>query len=347
MSFTSNFASSCTLSRRSFVAAGAASLAALGGCAAQSPKDSPRDADDLTTINFVLDYTPNTNHTGIYVAQEKGFFADEGLSVGIMQPPADGADALIGAGSAQMGVSYQDFIANNLAAAQPLPYRAVAAIVQHNTSGIMSRAEDGITRPRNMAGHTYATWGLPVEQATVRHVVEADGGDFSQVQLVPYEVDDEVAGLRAHMFDTVWVYEGWAVQNAQLQGLAHSYFSFISVDPVFDFYTPVIAANDDFAAANPQAVQGFLRAVRRGYEFAVTDPTAAADILCEAVPELDKNLVQASQTFLSKQYVADAAKWGVIDPARWSAFYGWLNDEKLLDRSIDVNAGFTMEYLEA
>ena len=340
------------LNRRQFlaVAGGAAAttaLAACGGTASeQGAAEGGSDAAETTKVSFVLDYTPNTNHTGLYVALDQGYFADEGLEVEIVQPPEDGADALIGAGGANLGISYQDYIANNLASDQPMPYSAVDAVIQHNTSGIMSRAEDGITHPAAMEGHTYATWNMPVEQATVRHCVEADGGDWSQVELVPYEVDDEVSGLRANMFDTVWVYEAWAVQNAIVQDVDVNYFSFISVDPVFDYYTPVIAANDDWAKENPDTVKAFLRAVKKGYEYAVENPDAAADILCAQVPELDSALVHQSQTYLADQYVAEADAWGVIDPDRWAAFYGWLNDNQLLENQIDVNAGYDLTYLE-
>ena len=339
------------LNRRQFlaVAGGAAATTALAACGGTVPEQGAAgDAEggETTKVSFVLDYTPNTNHTGLYVALDQGYFADEGLEVEIVQPPEDGADALIGAGGANLGISYQDYIANNLASDQPMPYSAVAAVIQHNTSGIMSRAEDGITHPAAMEGHTYATWNMPVEQATVKQCVEADGGNWDNVELVPYETDDDVAGLRANMYDTVWVYEAWAVQNAIVQDVDVNYFSFISVDPVFDYYTPVIAANDDFAKENPEVVKAFLRAVKKGYEYAVENPDAAADILCAQVPELDSALVHQSQTYLADQYVADAEGWGVIDPDRWAAFYGWLNDNQLLANQIDVNAGYDLSYLE-
>ena len=351
------------VSRRAFLRGSAAASAALAlaGCgqaaqsgssdaAASSDASSSSNANasgDLAKISFVLDYTPNTNHTGIYVAQSKGFFADEGLDVEIVQPPEDGADALIGAGGAQMGVSYQDVMANSFSSDQPMPYTAVAAIIQHNTSGIMSRAADGITRPKLMENHTYATWDMPVEQATIKDVVETDGGDYSKINLVPYNVDDEVSGLKANMFDTVWVYEGWAVQNAKVQNYDVNYFSFISIDDVFDYYTPVIAANDDFAKENPDQVKAFLRAVKKGYEFCVENPSDAADILCDAVPELDSDLVHASQGFLATQYIADASSWGVIDAGRWSKFYQWLNDQGLVENKLDVSTGYDLSYLGA
>jgi ABC-type nitrate/sulfonate/bicarbonate transport system substrate-binding protein len=209
----------------------------------------------------------------------------------------------------------------------------------------MSRAEDGITSAKGMENHTYATWGMPVEQATIKQIVEADGGDYSKVELVPYEVDDEVMGLQAGLFDTVWVYEWWAVQNANLQNYAVNYFSFADMDPVFDYYTPVIAVNDDFAAANPDVVKAFLRAAKRGYEFAAENPAEAAALLCEAVPELDPALIDAAQASISPESIADAASWGAIDPARWERFYQWLNDEGLVENAFDPTLGYSLDYL--
>lgn len=349
------------MSRRGFIkGAGAlAAAATLAGCGAYqgksgdasasagegaSAKSAPKSARKIT---FCLDYTPNTNHTGIYVAQAKGYFKDEGLTVKVVQPADGTAEAMIGSGQAQMGVSYQDYIANALSSKNPVAIEAVAAIIQHNTSGIMSRKADGITSAKKMEGHTYATWSMPVEQATIKQVMESDGGDFSKLKMVPYEVDDEVAGLKANMFDCVWVYEGWAVQNAKVQHYDVNYFSFVSMDKVFDFYTPVIAANDDFAKKYPDVVKAFVRAAKRGYEYAIKHPKAAGDILLDAVPELSSDLVQASAKYLAKQYQADAKSWGVIDKSRWDAYFEWLNDKNLVENKLDVNSGWTMDYLEA
>ena len=349
------------MSRRGFIkGAGAlAAAATLAGCGAYqgksgdasasagegaSAKSAPKSARKIT---FCLDYTPNTNHTGIYVAQAKGYFKDEGLTVKVVQPADGTAEAMIGSGQAQMGVSYQDYIANALSSKNPVAIEAVAAIIQHNTSGIMSRKADGITSAKKMEGHTYATWSMPVEQATIKQVMESDGGDFDKLKMVPYEVDDEVAGLKANMFDCVWVYEGWAVQNAKVQHYDVNYFSFVSMDKVFDFYTPVIAANDDFAKKYPDVVKAFVRAAKRGYEYAIKHPKDAGDILLDAAPELSGDLVQASAKYLADQYQADAKSWGVIDKSRWNAYFEWLNDKNLVENKLDVNSGWTMDYLEA
>lgn len=341
------------LGRRLLAAGAAAVLAAglLAGCAPQpqggsgQPDAPAAEAEGLTPVTVVLDYTPNTNHTGLYVALDQGLYAERGLDVSIVQPPEDGADALVASGRAQLGVSYQDWMANYLGSDDPLPVTAVAALVQHNTSGLLSRAGEGLTRPAALAGKRYGTLDVATEQAIVRALVEADGGDWGEVALVPANSTDEVAGLSTGQFDAVWGFEGWAVQNAAAQGFAVDYLSIAELDPVFDYYTPVLIANDAFAAERPEAVRAFLQATAEGYAYAVEHPDEAADILVAQAPEVDPALARASQRFLADQYVADAERWGAFDPARWNAFYRWMNEQGLTERPLPLDTGFTNEYL--
>ena len=96
-------------------------------------------AEDLAKITFCLDWTPNTNHTGLYAAQALGYYAEAGLDVTIVQPPENGATLMCAAGQAQFAVDCQDTMAASLDLDEPLGVTAVAAILQHNTSGILSR----------------------------------------------------------------------------------------------------------------------------------------------------------------------------------------------------------------
>ena len=107
---------------------------------------------DLEKVTFCLDWTPNTNHTGLYVAQQMGYYEQEGLDVQIVQPPEDGAALMCSAGQAQFAIEAQDTMAASLDSDAPLDITAVAAVLQHNTSGIMSRKGDGIDTPAGMTG---------------------------------------------------------------------------------------------------------------------------------------------------------------------------------------------------
>ena len=126
---------------------------------------------DTEKITFCLDWTPNTNHTGIYVAQAQGYYEEAGLDVEIVQPPEDGSALMCAAGQAQFAIQAQDTMAASLALDDPLGITAVAAVIQHNTSGIISRAGDGIDTPAGLTGKTYSTWESPIELAMLENVV--------------------------------------------------------------------------------------------------------------------------------------------------------------------------------
>lgn len=327
--------------------AGVMLLGAMAGCGKQaeteSTSESTEKSKELTEITFVLDWTPNTNHTGLYVAQAKGYFEDAGLKVNIIQPPEDGATNMVASGQAQFGIDFQDYLPPVFTSDEKVPVVAVAAILQHNTSGIISLKEDGIDSPKGLEGKNYATWDLPIEKAMMQNIVEADGGDFSKVNLIPEYVENEPAALQQDI-DAIWVYYAWAGISCKQAGLDTNMIYFKDITPEFDYYSPVIITNSDWATENPDIARAFLEAVKNGYEFAIDNPDEAADILCEQVPELDKELVKESQEWISGQYKAEVEQWGYIDQARWDAFFKWLSDNNLSDE-IPAGYGFTDEYL--
>lgn len=320
----------------------------LGACGTKEETKDQNTAGegDLTKITFVLDWTPNTNHTGIYVAAENGYYEEAGLEVEIVQPPEDGAEMLVGNGKAEFGVSFQDSMMPGLTGDDALPIEAVAAIVQHNTSGIISRKGEGLDRPQGMEGKKYATWNLDLEKATVQHIVEKDGGDFSKVELIPSTVTDEVSALESKTVDAIWVFYGWGGIATEIAGLETDYFSFIDIDDVFDIYSPVIVGNTKWMKDNAETTKAFLAATKKGYEFAIENPQEAGEILCEAEPELDAELVQASQEYMKDQYKAEVEQWGYIEPARWNGFYNWVNENGLTEIELEENLGFNNDYLE-
>lgn len=321
----------------------------LAACASQGePEPVSEDySDALKKVTLALDWTPNTNHTGIYVALAKGYFEEEGLDVTVVQPPDAGSASLVASGKAEFGIDAQDTMANAITGSEKLPITAIAAMMQHNTSGIISRKEDGITSPKGMAGHNYATWEMPIEQAMLKKLVTDDGGDFSQVELIPALVTDEATGLSTKQVDTIWVFWGWAGIACEQAGVDVNYWDFASLDDTFDYYTPVLIANNEFLAGNADTAKAFLRALSKGYQDAVNDPEGSAYALMEANPELQdsEELVMASQKYLANYYIADGKPWGYIDPARWNKFYKWIDDNGLAEEKLGENAGFSNDYL--
>lgn len=330
------------MNHKKILAVGLAAVMTVGAAGSMTVSAADNETEKIT---FVLDWTPNTNHTGLYVAESLGYFEDQGLEVEIVQPPEGGADALVASGRAQFGVSFQDSMAPGVAGDNALPTTAVAALIQHNTSGIISRKGEGMDTPKGMEGKKYATWDGPIEVAMIQNVVEQDGGDFSKVEMIPSTVTDEVSALESGSVDAIWIFYAWAGVKFELTGAETDYFAFKDINPVFDYYTPVVIANNEFLEEEPETAKKFLTALRDGYEYAIENPQEAADILCEAAPELDPELVLASQEYLKDQYKAEVSQWGYIDPERWNAFYEWLNENGLTEAEIPENVGFSNDYL--
>ena len=307
------------------------------------------DTDALYEITLCLDWTPNTNHTGFFVADALGYYKDAGLKVTIVQPPEDGAELMTASGQAHFGVSFQDTLGGVFANQQSMKITAVAAILQHNTSGVISRKGEGAHTPGGLEGMKYSTWNNAIELAMIEELMTADGADFDTLQLVP-SVTNEAEALRNKDIDAVWIYYGWAGISCERQGVETDYFDLRDINPVFDYYTPVIIANDEFLEREPEKAKAFIEATRKGYEYAVANPEKAAQHLIDgdATGSLRgmEELVTESQKWISERYIDDAEAWGIIDQTRWDSFYKWLYEKKLIDNPIGEGEGFTNDLLK-
>lgn len=316
-------------------------LFCLAACSDSADKDS-----DLKEITLCLDWTPNTNHTGFYVADKLGYYEQAGIKLTIVQPPEDGSGMMTSAGQSQFGISAQDSLAANFASDEPLNITTVATILQHNTSGIISR---DCATPKDLEGKRYSTWDSPTEKAIIKRVMENDGGDFSKVTLIPNVITNEAMALKNNDTDAVWIYYAWTGINAELSGIDFEYFDFGELNSTFDFYTPIIIANNDFLKNDPKTAKAFLAATAKGYAYAIENPEEAANILIEGDTTGSligsEELVMESQKWINKKYIDDADTWGVIDPERWDNFYTWLSDEGLVEKPIAPGTGFTNDYL--
>lgn len=307
-------------------------------------KTNTDTASGNSKITFVLEWSPNTNHTGLYVAQAMGFYEEAGVEVNIVAPPESGASALVASGKAQFGVDVQEALGTELTLDNPLPITAVAAIIDHNTSGLLSAKASGIDSFDKLEGTTYASWDGATELAIMKQTMTDAGCDFKKLVTVPAPATDAVSLIQTGDIDTVWVYEAWDVASARLANVDFNFIKFSDQTDVLDFYTPLIIANNDFLKENPDTAKAFLAATAKGYEYAIEHPQEAAQILVDAVPELDLDLVTASQEFLANEYKAEKEHWGTFDEARWSAFYDWMYDQKLIPKDLG-KTGFTNEYL--
>lgn len=314
----------------------------LAACSAGEEDGNKSSEEELQKVQVVLDWTPNTNHTGLYVAEAQGFYEEEGLDVEIILPGDAGADAVVAGGQVEFGVSYQESV--TLARTQGFPLVSVAAVIQHNTSGFAAPAGVGLETPRDFEGLSYGGWGSPIELAILQTLMEPLGADASTVEIVNAG-DMDFFTMNEVGIDFAWIYYAWTGIESELRGQPIDIVWLTDYSEQLDYYTPVIVTNEDLIANDPELVGKFVRAVSRGYVYATEHPEEAGQILLEAVPELDAELVIESQKWLADKYIDDAPRWGEQKESVWRGYADWMQSHGVMEGEFDPTTAFTNEFL--
>lgn len=270
------------------------------------------------TVRLALDWVPNTNHTGIYVALANGWYEEAGVELQIFPYGGVSPEALVANGRAEVGVSSTESVLGAVAAGEPVV--SVAAMLATNTAALAVLEESGVARPRDLDGKVYAAFGAPWEGPAVATVIQRDGGqgEFRSAVLNVAGFDALLAG-RA---DFVWIFAGWQGVQAELEGTPLRLFNFNDYG-VPDYYTPVLIASPDGAKTNAAALRAFLAATARGYAYAAEHPAEAAELLLEAAPAgsfPNPELVRRSQELVSSFYIAEGQAWGEQRAEYWQGF---------------------------
>ncbi len=299
---------------------------------------------DTTGVNMALDWFPWSNHSGMFVAIEKGYFEDEGLDVNIYTP-ADPATVLqtVAAGRDDFGISYQVEVL--LAREQGVPVVSIAALVQHPLNSVMTLKESGIVRPRELKGKTIGYPGLPSDTAMLRTMLENDGISIDDVTLVNigFDLVPVLIGKRVDaILGAYWVHESI---SAELQGYPVNIMR-LEEWGLPDFYELVLVTSERKLKEDPEQVQGFLRAIVKGYDEAVRDPQAAVDVLLRAHPEVNADIERPGVELLAPLWKEGDVRFGWQTDQKWSQVAGWMKANDILSKDVDTSKAFTNQFVE-
>ena len=310
-------------------------------------------------VTLALDWTPNTNHTGFYVAQAQGIYQRLGLTVRFLSPN-DTEDAMsppmrVARGEATLGICPSEALIVHHTLPEAPRLMAVATLLQRDASAIVTLKQSGCTRPAQLDGHTYAAHGAPLECDVISHMIRHDGGrgDFTPITSAPLDAAKALFGGQA---DAAWIYMSWEGVQAEREGIELNAFRPEDYGVPYG-YAPVLVAHPQTLRQHPEQMGAFVQGSALGFEFAARNTADAARILTETAqhPGLaDKECVLASQQVVAKNYLTREGRWGVMTSARWSAFWDWICQQHLLKNnygydimreSADVNRMFTNQFL--
>lgn len=314
----------------------------LSGCGTSSKNKEQKQAKK-EEVTVILDYVANTNHTGMYVALDQGYYDELGLDVDIVEPTEGATATLIAVGKGDFGISYQEDVTVARTSADPLPIKAIATLIQHNTSGFATYADKKIESPKDFEGKTYSGWGGPGEEAVLKAIMAQNGADYNKLNVV---ISDG-SGFEAlkDKVDIMWFFEAWDNVKCKLNDFPINYMELRNLDERLDYYTPVIIANDDTLKNRPEMTKKFLAATAKGYQYAIEHPEESAKILQKYAPDYSIDMLTMSQEYLSKKYMEDTTKWGEMKDRVWDNYTDFLVEYGVIDQKIPAKECYTNEFL--
>ena len=299
------------------------------------------DGEGTVSVKLALDWYPNANHLGLFIAQEKGYFADENLDVNLYTP-VDPSTVLqtVGSGADDFGMSYQPDVL--LARAQGVPVVSVAGMVQHPLNSVMALKSSGITRPADLVGKKVGYPGIPTNEPLLDTMLKADGArGLEDVKLVNVGFDLAPALIGGTVDAIVGAY--WTHESILVENEGHP-VNIMRMEEwgVPDYYELVLVVSEDFLEDKPNIVERFVRAIRRGYQDAVRNPQAGVDILLRGTAdEVDEAIERPGADLLAPLWKTDTADFGEQDASKWRGFASWMQANGLLSAELNADDAFT------
>jgi putative hydroxymethylpyrimidine transport system substrate-binding protein len=321
-----------------------AATLALAACGERQESTGPAER---ASVRLMLDYFPNADHAGIYAAQGTGAFDRVGLDLDI-QTPSDPSTPLklLAAGRVDLAISYEPELL--LARDQGQKLVAVGALVQKPLTSVVSIGRRAITDPKQLAGKTVGTSGIPYQAAYLKAILAQAGADPASVKEVNVGFNLVPAILSRRVDATLgayWNYE--AIQLAQQRKRPKVIRMEKAGVPTYNELVVVARQADLDAETGGAKVRRFMRALTQGMNALRKDPSAGIDPLMRANKDLDRRLQEASVKATMPVFfpATRAQPFGFMNPAEWAAYGDWMARNRLLRTPPDAGSALTNEFL--
>lgn len=333
--------------KKRFLALLAAGALLLTGCGAQgaanSNAETGRDGgpeDNVYHLTVVLDWYPNALHAFLYEAQEKGYFAEQGLDVNIQSPAGvNDAMSMVAAGKADIGLYYQQDVIQ-ARAEQNVPIKSIGAVVQGPLNIVLSLKDKNITSPKDLEGKTVGYAGTELSEALIHSIMKDSGVDPNSVKLVDVGFDLMSSMTTGNVDATIGCLVNHEVPQLEKEGFEVNYF-FPDDFGVPKYYEGIFLASDDMIENEPDVLAGFLTACSKGFEDFKNNTDEVLQVLLDNQDEanfaLDPDVEKKScETLLPLMETADA-KFLSQTEACWQENIDWMYDEGLISAKPEVS----------
>lgn len=312
----------------------------------------------MDSIRLALDWTPNTNHTGFYVAIANGYYREAGLSVHVVTPDMDKYQSTparrLAQGEVDLAIVPSESVISFHTTTPSVSLVAIAAVLARDASAIVTLQQSGIERPAQLDGKVYGSYGARFEDDLVRQMIRNDGGRGVIATHKPARLNLWQA-LLTNEIDATWIFLPWEGVEADLDDVRLNRFLLDDFEIPYG-YSPVLATRQDIISERADALQRFMDATGAGFRFAVEQPDEAARLLIETTkhPTLaDYGFVELSQQTVAGYYLDTAGHWGRMRREVWGQFVNYLirhrmvvNRDGEIVMNLDVSKLFTNQFVQ-
>jgi ABC-type nitrate/sulfonate/bicarbonate transport system substrate-binding protein len=285
----------------------------------------------MRDLKLALDWTPNANHIGFFVAKEKGFYKEKNIFLWLIDPESDNYKTTpakkVELGLADFALCPTESLISYQTKDISFPLIGISSIFKEDLSAISVLNSSGIESPKDLDNKTYASYQARYEDGIVKAMIQNDGGEGALKISYPDKL-----GIWNRLVDgyadATWIFLNWEALQAQSEGIELKNFKLADYDIPYS-YSPVIAGDRQKLEQNRDAINDFLEATKQGYFYAKSNPKEAAGILCKHVPDHDKNIDLQKAIQLSCEVLGDESNWGKIDVEKVESFLKWLKDKGL------------------
>lgn len=306
----------------------------------------------MELIRLALDWTPNTNHTGFFAAQAKGYYDEAGIQVEIRSPEVDNyvktPAKLVEEKTVELGIAPSESVISYQTLANKPKLLAVATILQEDASAVVSLEDGEVQKIKDLDGKIYASYNARFEDHIVKTMVKKDGGNGDFMKSTPDKLSlwDTLLAKKA---DATWVFMPWEGILARRAGIDLNVFRLDKYGIPYG-YSPILIAHPEILPTKGEAIRKFLQATAKGFQFAQNHPEDAVKILAASgkQEELgDENFLLESQKSINPYYTNEKAEWGFMQDEKWASFANWLKSQKLIEEEtlLEHQSLYTNKYL--
>lgn len=290
----------------------------------------------MKKLKIALDWTANTNHTGFYVAQQKGFYEEMGLDLEILTPALDNYATTpakkVELGEVDFALCPLESVISYRTKKKPFDAVALAALFQEDISAIATLADKNIQGPKDLDGLIYASYKARYEDEMVRQMIKNDGGKGNIEIVYPEKLGIWETILKGKA-DATWIFENWEGVRAKNEGVALKLFRMKDYDIPYS-YSPIVMAGKKATEKNLEEYSQFLKATKKGYLYAKAHPGEAVKVISPFVAQQDANIDLVESQEYTSSFYGDEGTWGVMEKGKVNSFLDWLKSKGLENKEL-------------